>query len=71
MYNEEIKDMRERSGTVTSTDAVVSLLYELMRDHVPTSTIEHIMSTCKPGVTCTYTNGWLALYAIDLASRLK
>lgn len=62
-------EMRDRSGTIRIKSHLVSFLYQLMRDHVPTATVEEIMlDSSDPDVI--YTNGWLALYAEDIAKRL-
>ena len=61
--------MRERSGDVHIDDLLTSFLYELMRDHVTPGTVEQIMlNTTESKVT--YSNGWLARYANDVANRL-
>lgn len=66
----ETDSLRERSGTVKINSKLVSFLYELMRDHLPTGKVEELVRASNdPDVT--YTNGWLALYAQDLANRLK
>jgi hypothetical protein len=67
------KSIRERSGNVSSSDPVVSFLYVLMRDYVPTADVEEIMQKiagCSKEET-QFSNGWLAQYAEDVASRLK
>lgn len=67
---DETKALRERSGTVSINSKLVSFLYELMRDHLPPGKIEELVrASQEPDVT--YTNGWLAKYAQDLANRLK
>lgn len=63
--------LRERSGHITIDSRLVSFLYELMRDHVPVGTVEFIVRSSENGQPTTYTNGWLAKYAEDLANRLK
>jgi hypothetical protein len=74
MYKEERnrqnKNLRERSGSVDSEDKLVSFLYELMRDHLPTGTVEEIVRNSDADST-QFTNGFLAKYAEDLAKRLK
>jgi len=67
-YMEEI---RERSGEVNSEDPLVSFLYILMRDHLPTGVVEGIMKDHVPDQVVKFTNGWLANYAKDIAERLK
>lgn len=69
MSSEETNALRERSGTVRINSKLVSFLYELMRDHVPPGVVEELVQdSFDPDVT--YTNGWLATYAEDLAKRL-
>lgn len=71
----ETIQLRERSGNMTDTEALVDFLYTLMRDHLPTGVVERLVQDAtiekrarKSGAL--YTNGWLALYAQDLAERL-
>ena len=62
--------LRERSGEVNIDSKLVSFLYTLLRDHLAAGVVEEMVrdtSECD----CQYTNGWLALYANDLANRLK
>lgn len=65
--------LRERSGAVQGTCKLEMLLYVLMRDHLPAGKLELIVQeTHNPqNKIVTYSNGWLALYAKDLADRLK
>ena len=70
LVNDNTKALRERSGIVRINSKLVSFLYELMRDHLPPGKIEELIrASQEPDVT--YTNGWLAKYAQDLANRLK
>lgn len=65
----ETDSLRSRSGSVKMDSRLVAFLYELMRDHVTPGEVEAIVQGCSdPNVV--YTNGWLALYAADLAARL-
>jgi hypothetical protein len=70
---EKIKmtELRERSGNVTIDSRLVSFLYELMRDHLPTGVVEEIILASENESEVTYSNGYLAKYAEDLANRLK
>jgi len=70
MKNKSLKRMRKASGHFKSKNKTVSLLYELMRDHIPPGIIEGIMENVSDK-ECFYTNGWLAQYAEDIANRLK
>lgn len=59
----------ERSGQVTSTDPLVSFLYDLLRDELPAGAVERLVQ--EAAVPVTMTNGYLARYAEDLAARLR
>lgn len=61
----------ERSGRICSSDPLVSFLYYLMRDHVPPGALEGILKHACAKTTTTYTNGFLAQYAMDIARRLR
>jgi len=72
--------LKERSGFVTSNDKLVDFFYVLLRDHVPPGIVEYIMiqidkekqmNDLKHVDKTSYTNGWLASYAKDIAERLK
>lgn len=66
----ETDKLRARSGTVQIESKLVSFLYDLMRDHLPAGVVEKLVQDSQePNVT--YTNGWLANYAKDLAERLQ
>lgn len=61
--------MRNRSGNVNATSRLTSFLYDLMRDHLTPGVVEELVrDAVDPEVS--YTNGWLAQYAFDLAKRL-
>ena len=70
---EEKTQLKKRSGSIGSTSKLVSFLYELMRDEVPAGIVERILnnSTGPESEHCTFTNGYLAQYAIDVAKRLE
>ena len=65
--------LREDSGTVQlNGDRLVGFLYDLLRDHLPPGKVEALVreaELCDPDVT--YSNGWLARYAENLAGRLR
>jgi hypothetical protein len=63
--------LRKRSGRIDSIEPVVSFLYELMRDHLPAGTVERIVRNSLGADRTTFTNGYLAKYAEDLADRLR
>ncbi len=61
--------LRTLSGSIDINSKLTSFLYELMRDYLPVGTVESIVrNSTDPDVK--YTNGWLALYAANLAQRL-
>lgn len=65
------KVLRERSGSVDSSDTLTLFLYLLMRDHVHTGLVEQVMQDAliaEDGIQ--YTNGYLANYAAYLADQL-
>ena len=63
--------LQERSGEVTSDDPLVSFLYVLMRDYLPVGIAERLVEMHSYEETTSFTNGYLADYAKDLATRLK
>lgn len=72
MYDKDKTDsLRERSGHIAINSRLVSFLYELMRDHLPSGEVEALVQQSEDESNITYTNGWLAKYAEDLANRLK
>jgi len=61
--------LRERSGSIDIQDALTSFFYVLLRDGCPTGEVERALDAM--GVNnVQYTNGWLASYAHDVASRV-
>ena len=70
----ENDNLRKRSGTIIDDTKIVAFLYELMRDYLPLADVETLvrrqMCISKDN-KATYTNGWLAEYAKDLANRLS
>lgn len=69
-------DLRIRSGSIVKNKKLISFLYELMRDHMPTGKVEKLVKNIEIGYELNdeadtlYSNGWLAQYAEDLANRL-
>lgn len=65
--------LRERSGSVDSSDPLVSFLYILLRDHVPAGVVEGIMQghVEVPEKDTEFCNGFIARYAKDVAARLR
>jgi hypothetical protein len=68
--------MRKASGRVNIDSKLVSFLYLLLRDEVTPGYVEELLrkmtnsETGELDVENQYTNGWLALYAQDIAKRL-
>ncbi len=62
--------LKNRSGNVTIRNKLVSFLYGLLRDHLPAGSVEELVEDSQVSEV-TYTNGWLAEYAQDVANRLK
>ena len=66
--------LRKRSGEVEFKGRLTSFLYELMRDHMPPGQVEEMVRSIEAseamGTSILYSNGWLAKYADDLATRL-
>lgn len=62
-------NLREESGAIDIDSKLVSFLYELMRDHLTPGVIEGLVQNAQEQPTM-YTNGWLALYAANVAQRL-
>jgi hypothetical protein len=65
------KSLKKRSGEVQIDSKLVSFLYELMRDHLPSGVVEKLVMESTYNIPTQYTNGWLAKYAEDLANRLS
>jgi hypothetical protein len=73
MGKRAMKALRFRSGDVkTKKDPLTSFLYELMRDHMTPGEVEYlVLSAVNEPEDVSYSNGWLAEYAADLAGRLR
>jgi hypothetical protein len=70
--DEQNQGLRDRSDYVNSSDPLVSFLYILIRDHLPCGTVEGIYQKHVAGTgDSEFCNGYLALYAKDLARRLQ
>lgn len=69
----EIERMRAASGAVTSRDPLVALLYLIARDRMPVGDLDILVDQAAThgGGRTTYTNGWLARWAIDRAAALR
>lgn len=65
------KTIRERSGQIDSDDPLVAFLYLLLRDKIVPGELEEIMKQISSEDESKFSNGWLALYAKDIAKRLK
>jgi hypothetical protein len=62
--------LHERSGKFAINDPLVGFLYDLMIEHCTPGKVEELAMKQTHEMT-TYTNGWLAQYASDLARRLR
>lgn len=65
----ENQRMRERSGSV-NCNRLESLIYVLLRDHLPAGKLEQIITDQRDASEFLMTNGWLADYSKDIAARL-
>jgi hypothetical protein len=69
-------EVREASGNVTDSRLLVSFLYLLGRDSLSLGRIEDLVDKASvKGIEdekteCSFTNGWLALWAKNVADRL-
>jgi len=70
---ERMEELKEDSGTITYADPLTSFLYQLLRDHLPAGEVEKIVCDviAEGGVEVTFTNGWLAKYANNLADKIR
>ena len=66
-----IKKLKYKSGTISSKKKLVSFLYLLLRDYLPAADVEMLVLDSSKTTTSVFTNGYLALYAKDLAKQLK
>lgn len=63
--------LRKRSGSVKiNRDRLTSFLYSLMIEHITCGRVEGLVRA-SPADDTSYSNGWLARYAKDLADRLR
>jgi hypothetical protein len=70
-HGEDNQALRKRSGEVSLDGSkLTSFLYQLMRDHVPAGVVEQLVCDAKDA-DVSYSNGWLAKYAKDVADRLS
>ena len=63
--------LRDESGQVNSSSALVSFLYCLMRDKLPAGEVEQLAREAVKFPESQFTNGWLAEYAQNLARDLQ
>jgi hypothetical protein len=65
--------LRSDSGNIEFEDTLTSFLYILMRDHVPAGVVEGLARDVanEGSMISTYSNGFLAQYANNLANYLK
>lgn len=69
---EYVDPLRLASGGINDNDPLVAFFYDLLRDHLPPSTVETLVKTVEQhaGKLVKYTNGFIAQYAQNLTSRL-
>lgn len=65
----EQDDLEARSGNITYDSKLVGFLYDLLRDHLTAGVVEKLVQESQVSEV-SYSNGWLAQYAKDLAERL-
>lgn len=64
--------MHQRSGQIQSDDPLVTLLYPLARNALPLGQLEDLVRSAESAnMPATFTNGWLAEWAIDAATRVR
>jgi len=69
---ERNSELREASGTITYTDPLTAFFYLLLRNELAAGKVEALVSEAvNSAEECTFTNGWLAQYANNLAERIK
>lgn len=65
-------EMRKESGDVTSSDPLVTFIYLMVRDNLPSGAVEKLVEDVKDHVQpVEYSNGWIASYAKSVADRLR
>ncbi len=64
-------DIRARSGHMDSDDPLVQFLYLILRDRILPGDLEEVMKQISEDGRSEFSNGWLAMYAMDIAQRLK
>lgn len=69
---ERMDDLREASGQVSYSDPLTTFFYLLMRNELAAGKVEELVHESVHGPQeCTFTNGWLARYANNLAEEVK
>lgn len=68
-----IEEMRAASGNIVSEDKLTLFMYILLRDHFSVGLLEKIVSDIESSEAkvFSFTNGWVAQYAINLSKRIK
>lgn len=69
----EVIKVRATIGpAVSSTNPLISLFYDLLRDHIHPGDLEGLVQQLEKhsGKECHYTNGFIALYANNLVDRI-
>lgn len=65
-------EMRQRSGSINSTDPFVVFVYLLLRDHLTEGDIECVMADVALfDGEAAFSNGWSAQYAMDVVERIR
>jgi hypothetical protein len=70
--NERDVELREKTGTVSTTDPLVVMWYLLAKEYLNLSQTEELLGKIRdtmPG-SVVLNNGWLGNYAIDLAGQI-
>lgn len=75
MTNTEINDkLRQDSGLINTSDPLVAILYDLLRDGpITPGQLEEAVREIEMAGQQEYllSNGWLALYAKNIAARIE
>lgn len=70
--NERDLELRQASGTVSTTDPFAAFLYVLIKDYLPANKLEEALIKVRgvmPGLLV-FNNGWFGRYALDLKNKL-
>lgn len=70
---ERRSQLREKTGTISTTNPIDVFIYILLKDYLPSEKVEEIffkVANSSQG-TVVFNNGWLGKYAIDLREQLE